>query len=214
MIAIEEFSSLRFCSSIFCRRACVYSKIFRQIPLTQVYWDRTRFRKNANNVVISSPGVFTFLGIWYFLSAFRKYGNMTPTTSALTARGRQRFFKIRFYRQPLVQYPKFFQGRVPPDGPYWCFGGYGNWVKDGARRFQVKFICRFCSNRHGSGCKICHAEFLGTGQPFNLWNLNKNLTRRFRENGFQKFWGVALFHISSLPPWGLPSPIWPGRFSS
>ena len=47
---------LRLRSSIFCCRTCVYSKIFRDIPLV---WPNA-ISKNLNNVVISSPRVLIF----------------------------------------------------------------------------------------------------------------------------------------------------------
>jgi len=47
---------VRLRSSIFGRRACVYSKIFRDIPLVRT----NAISKNSNNVVISSPRVLIF----------------------------------------------------------------------------------------------------------------------------------------------------------
>ena len=47
---------LRLRSSIFCRRTCVYSKIFRDIPLV----GPNAISKKSNNVVISSPRVLIF----------------------------------------------------------------------------------------------------------------------------------------------------------
>ena len=52
------------------------------------------------------------------------------------------FFRIRFPRQPLVRFPKFFRGRVPPDRPYLSSGGHGGRESIlGARPPQVNFFC-------------------------------------------------------------------------
>ena len=50
---------VRLRSSVFAHRMCVYSKIFRDIPLVEP----NAISKNSNNVVISSPRVFIFSGI-------------------------------------------------------------------------------------------------------------------------------------------------------
>ena len=85
--------------------------------------------KNANNVVISGPRAFIFSSIVDLINLIR---NIRPRDHNNFRFGRQGapknyFFRIRFSRQPLVRFPKFkfFQGRLPPDGPYLSSGGHG-----------------------------------------------------------------------------------------
>ena len=100
----------------------------------------------SNNVVNSSPGVFMFSGILVPKDSF----------SYIWSRGLERFrfgrqgapeifFQTRFSRQPLVRFPKFFQGRLPPDELYLSSGGHGGLGSNlGARPPKVKnFVFSF-----------------------------------------------------------------------
>jgi len=109
--------------------------------------------KNANNVVNSGPRVFIFSQVVEFVNLIRY---IRPRDHNDFRFGRQgapnNFFRIRFSRQPLVRFRKFFRGRVSPDGPYLSSGGHGIRGSNlGSRPPQVKFFCFLCSNRHGSG---------------------------------------------------------------
>ena len=79
---------LRLRSSVFARRTCVYSKIFRDIPLV----GPNAISKKSNNVVISNPTVFIFSGILVPYDSFPQ----------IWSRDRERF---RFGRQGA---PNFF----------------------------------------------------------------------------------------------------------
>jgi len=102
---------VRLRSSIFGRRACVYSKIFRDIPLVRT----NAISKNSNNVVISSPTVLIFSWI---LVPYRTYGHVNTSTSGLAARGRPRFFSNSIFLATACAISEiFFRVVCPPDGP-------------------------------------------------------------------------------------------------
>jgi len=126
---------LRLRSSIFCCRTCVYSKIFRDIPLV----GPNAISKKSNNVVISSPRVFIFSGILVPKDSFPHTWSGDLEPSGLAARGRPIFFQSRFSRQPFEQSQKYFQGRVPHDGLDLSSGGHkGRASNLGARSLKVK----------------------------------------------------------------------------
>ena len=84
--------------------------------------------KNANNVVISGPRAFIFSSIVDLINLIRHIRPRDHNDFRFGRQGAPKnyFFRIRFSRQPLVRFPKFFRGRVPPDGPYlssWVHGG-------------------------------------------------------------------------------------------
>jgi len=61
---VEEFSSLRLRSSIFCCGAHAYTaKFFRHFTLTHVYWGRTRFRKSRITSSFLALGSSSFQSI-------------------------------------------------------------------------------------------------------------------------------------------------------
>jgi len=122
---------LRLRSSIF----CVYSKIFRDIPLV----GPNAISKKSNNVVISSPRVFIFSGILVPKDSFPHIWSGDLEPSGLAARERPIFFQSRFSRQPFEQSQKYFQGRVPHDGLDLSSGGHkGRASNLGARSLKVK----------------------------------------------------------------------------
>ena len=89
---------LRLRSSVFGRRACVYSKIFRDIPLV----GPNAISKNSNNVVISSPRVFMFSGILVPEDSFPYMWSSDLERFRFGRQGAPKFFfRTRFSRQPL-----------------------------------------------------------------------------------------------------------------
>jgi len=114
---------LRLRSSIFCCRTCVYGKTFRHIPLV----GPNAISKNSNNVVISSPRDFIFSWILVPRDIFSYIWSRDLEHFRFGRQGGapKIFFQTRFSRQPLVRFPHFFQGRVPPEGLYLSFGGMG-----------------------------------------------------------------------------------------
>jgi len=106
---------------------------------------RNAFSKNANNVVISSPRVIIFS---HNIEHFHSFHFIWSPDHAHFRFGRQGapniFFRIRFSRQRFVRFPKYFQGRVPPDGPYLNSGGHGVQGSNfGARPPEVNFFVFF-----------------------------------------------------------------------
>jgi len=113
---------LRLRSSVFGRRTCVYSKIFSDIPLV----GPNAISKNSNNVVISSPRVFIFSDNLVPNDSFPYIWSLDLERFWFGRQGAPKFFfQTRFSRQPLVISPKFFQGRVPHEGPYLSSGDMG-----------------------------------------------------------------------------------------
>ena len=139
---------LRLRSSIFCCRTCVYSKIFRDIPLV----GPNAISKKSNNVVISRPRVIIFSCILVHYDSFRNIWSRDENHFRFGRQGAPNlFFQTRFSPQPLKLSPKFFQGRVPPEGIYLSSGGHGGrWSNLGARPPKVKIYVFYCHTI--SGC--------------------------------------------------------------
>ena len=88
---------LRLRSSVFARRACVYSKIFRDIPLV----GPNAISKKLNNVVISGPRVFMFPGIIVPEDSFQNIWSRDLERLRFGRQGAPKFFfQTRFFRQP------------------------------------------------------------------------------------------------------------------
>ena len=140
---------LRLRSSIFCCRACVYSKIFRDIPLV----GPNAISKNSNNVVISSPRVLIFSWILVPWDSFLLIWSRDLERFRFGRQGAPNFFfQTRFSRQLFEQSPKFFQRRVLREGPYLSSGGHGcRWSNLGARPPKVNFFYFFCVTSPGAG---------------------------------------------------------------
>jgi len=127
---------LRLRRSIFCCRTCVYSKIFRDIPLV----GPNAISKKSNNVVISSPRVFIFSRILVPKDSFPRIWSRYLERFRFGRQGAPKFFfQNRFSQKPFEQSPKYFQGRVPHDGLYLSSGGHkGQSSNLGARSLKVK----------------------------------------------------------------------------
>ena len=109
--------------------------------------------KKSNNVVISSPRVFVFSVILVLKDSFPNIWSRDLERFRFGRQGATKFFfQTRFSRQPLVLFPKFFQGRVPPDALYLSSGGHGDRASNlGARPPKVKFFNFFCGTSPGAG---------------------------------------------------------------
>jgi len=152
--------------------ACVYSQVFRDIPLV----GPNAISKNANNVVISVARVIIFSQNTELFHSFPHMWSPDHNHSRFGRQGAPIFFRIRFSRQPLELYPKFFQGRVPPDGPYWSSRCHGV-------RGSSNFFCFLYSNRHRLGARnMTRGNYRDIG-PLSSLKFKKNRIARFRENG-------------------------------
>jgi len=186
--------------------ACVYSKIFRDISLV----GPNAISKNANNVVNSGPSVFIFSQIVDLVNLIRYIRSRDHIDFRFGRQGAPKnFFRIRFSRQPLVRFPKFFQGRVPPDGPNLSSGGHGGRGSNlGSRPPEVKFFCFLCSNRHGSGGRNMPCGDFKWRRPLRAQKLKTKFDETFSRKWCSNILGgVALFRVRPLG--GLPSPICP-----
>jgi len=104
---------VRLRSSIFCCRTCVYSKIFRDVPLV----GPNAISKKSNNVVISSPRVFMVSRILVPNDSFPCMWSRDLEASGLAARGRQNFFfKLDFLGNCSNNLRNFFRVVCPPKG--------------------------------------------------------------------------------------------------
>jgi len=132
------------------------------------------------------------------------------TLSVWPLGGAKVFFQTRFSRQPLELSPKFSRSCAPPpEGLYLSSGGRGVggqiWGPGPPKWFFFVFFTATVTGLRG---EICNAEVIGTGPPFDPWNLKKNIVNKYFEKmEFKIFGGVALFRVCPLR--GLPSPIWP-----
>ena len=109
--------------------------------------------KMSNNVVNSSPGVFMFSGILVPKDSFSYIWSRDLERFRFGRQGAPKiFFQTRFSRQPLVRFPKFFQGRLPPDELYLSSGEHGGRGSNlGARPPKVNFFCFLCGTSPGDG---------------------------------------------------------------
>ena len=202
---------LRLRSSIFWRRACVYSKIFPDIPLV----GPNAISKKSNNVVISSPRVFMFPEI---LVPEDSFPHMWSRDLELFRFGRQgapkNFFQTRFSRQPLEQSPKFFQGRVPLEGLYVSSGGHGGRASNlGARPPKVKFFYFFCGTFPGAGGRNLSYGYHSNGGPLWCLKFKKKFIDFFSRKLSSKFLGAWHF-VEFAPLGGFCPPTDPCRFWS
>ena len=126
---------------------------FSSFHIDKAVVGRNAISKNANNVVISSPRVLILSRILVPEDSFPYIWSRDLERFRFGRQGAPEiFFQTRFSRQPLEISPKFFQGRVSPEGHYLSSGGHGGrWSNLGARPPKVKFFCFLCSNRQGFG---------------------------------------------------------------
>ena len=99
---------------------------FSSFHIDKAVVGRNAISKNANNVVISRPRLIVFS---HNIELFHSFHFVRSRDHNGFRFGRQGapnfFFETRFSRQPLVRFPKFFRGRVPPDERYLSSGGHG-----------------------------------------------------------------------------------------
>jgi len=120
--------------------------------------------KKSNNVVISSPRDFIFSRILIPKNSFPYIWSRDLERFRFGRQGAPKIFsQIRFSR-----FPKFFQGRVPPNGPYLSSGVMGSGVKFVGQAPQSKIFVFFCGTSPGAGGGICRMEIIVTGDPFDV----------------------------------------------
>ena len=126
---------------------------FSSFHIDKAVVGRNAISKNANNVVISRPRLFIFSHNIELVHSFRFIWSRDHNDFRFGRQGaRNFFFQTRFSRQPLVRFPKFFQGRVPPDERYLSPEGHvGRGSNLGARPPKVKFLVFFCGTSPGAG---------------------------------------------------------------
>ena len=125
---------------------------FSSFHIDKAVVGRNAISKNANNVVISRPRLFIFSHNIELVHSFRFIWSRDHNDFRFGRQGaRNFFFQTRFSRQPLVRFPKFFQGRVPPDERYLSPGGHvGRGSNLGARPPKVNFFYFFCGTSPAS----------------------------------------------------------------
>ena len=123
--------------------------------------------KKSNNVVISSPRVLIFSWILVPWDSFLLIWSCDLERFRFGRQGAPKFFfQTRFSRQPFEQSPKFFQCRVPLEGPYFSSGGHGGRASNlGARPPKVKFFYFFCGTFPGAGGRNLSYGYHSNGGP-------------------------------------------------
>ena len=124
-------------SSVFARRACVYSKIFHDIPLM----GPNAILKNSNNVVNSSPRVLIFSGIIVPINLIRYIRSRDHAHFRFGRQGVPNFFSNSIFSATVRAISEIFSGSCAHWRALLKFRGtWGSGVKFGARPPKWKFI--------------------------------------------------------------------------
>ena len=140
---------------------------FSSFHIDKAVVGRNAISKNANNVVISRPRLIVFSHNIELFHSFHFVWSRDHNDFRFGRQGAPKnFFQTRFSRQPLEQSPKFFQGRVPADGPYLSSRGHGGRGSNlGARPPRVNFFYFFCGTSPWAGGRNLSYGYYSIGGP-------------------------------------------------